>query len=144
MIRFSRYASAAGLKLYFAAPSSAPFVEKIVKQVNLPGSSGDLGILADHVPIMEQLKPGIVEVVTETANDKYFIAGGFAFMHPDSKLNVVASEAFKLDEFDLKNAEKSLLEARKKSEASDMDESVVGKVHIEVLESLVSALKEIK
>ena len=144
--RFARFASTevGGLKLYFAAPTSAPFVEKVVKQVNLPGASGDLGILADHVPIMEQLKPGVVEIIGESSSSKYFIAGGFAFMHPNSKLNVVASEAFQLEDFDIKAAEKSLVEARKNSESSDLQVSVTGKVQLEVLETLVASLKDRK
>lgn len=140
-----RFASTeAGLKLFFAAPNSAPYVDKIVKQVNLPGASGDMGILADHVPVMEQLKPGVVEVVEEQNSTKFFIPGGFAFMHPNSKLNVVASEAYPLADFDIANTEKHLNEARKMSESSDMDTATTGKVQVEVLEALANVLKDIK
>eukprot|EP00835_Amoeboradix_gromovi_P002835 NODE_169_length_16247_cov_0.185348.p12 type:complete len:146 gc:universal NODE_169_length_16247_cov_0.185348:15724-15287(-) len=142
--RFGRFASTEGLKLYFASPTSAPYVEKVVKQVNLPGASGNLGILAEHVPLMEQLKPGVVEVISDSSTVKYFIAGGFAFMHPDSKLNVIASEAFKLDDFDSNTAEKSLAAAKLKSESADVESSVTGKVQLEVLEALVSSLKDSK
>lgn len=37
----------------------------VVQQVNLTTSDGDIGILADHVPIVEQLVPGVVEVLFE-------------------------------------------------------------------------------
>lgn len=43
-----------------------------VVQVNIPAESGDMGILANHVPSIEQLKPGLVEVVEEGGAAKQF------------------------------------------------------------------------
>jgi F-type H+-transporting ATPase subunit delta len=43
-----------------------------VVQVNLPAESGDMGILANHVPSIEQLKPGLVEVIEESGGAKQF------------------------------------------------------------------------
>jgi F-type H+-transporting ATPase subunit delta len=36
-----------------------------VLQVNLPAATGEMGILANHVPTVEALRPGIVEVIEE-------------------------------------------------------------------------------
>ena len=41
-------------------------------QVNLPAESGEMGVLANHVPSIEQLKPGLVEIVEESAGKKQF------------------------------------------------------------------------
>lgn len=41
-------------------------------QVNIPGESGEMGILASHVPSIEQLKPGLVEVIEEAGGSKQF------------------------------------------------------------------------
>lgn len=43
-----------------------------VVQVNIPAESGEMGVLANHVPSIEQLKPGLVEVVEESAGSKQF------------------------------------------------------------------------
>lgn len=43
-----------------------------VVQVNIPAESGDMGVLANHVPSIEQLKPGLVEVIEESAGSKQF------------------------------------------------------------------------
>lgn len=43
-----------------------------VTQVNVPAVSGDLGILAQHVPAVEQLRPGLIEVVEQSSNKKFF------------------------------------------------------------------------
>lgn len=41
-------------------------------QVNIPAESGDMGVLANHVPSIEQLKPGLVEIVEESGGSKQF------------------------------------------------------------------------
>ena len=43
-----------------------------VVQVNIPAESGEMGILANHVPSIEQLKPGLVEVIEESGGSKQF------------------------------------------------------------------------
>jgi F-type H+-transporting ATPase subunit delta len=40
--------------------------------VNLSGSSGDMGILANHVPIIEELKPGVLEVIEKDGKKNKF------------------------------------------------------------------------
>lgn len=47
-------------------------------QVNLPAESGDMGVLANHVPSIEQLRPGLVEIVEEGGANKQF----FGMSHP--------------------------------------------------------------
>lgn len=41
-------------------------------QVNIPAESGEMGILAQHVPSIEQLKPGLVEIIQENGENKQF------------------------------------------------------------------------
>jgi ATP synthase, Delta/Epsilon chain, beta-sandwich domain len=41
-------------------------------QVNIPAESGEMGILANHVPSIEQLKPGLVEIIEESGGSKQF------------------------------------------------------------------------
>jgi F0F1-type ATP synthase epsilon subunit len=46
--------------------------------VNIPAESGEMGILANHVPAIEQLKPGLVEIIEEAGASKQF----FRMLHP--------------------------------------------------------------
>lgn len=41
-------------------------------QVNIPAESGEMGILAQHVPSIEQLKPGLIEIIEESGGNKQF------------------------------------------------------------------------
>ena len=40
--------------------------------MNIPAESGEMGILANHVPAIEQLKPGLVEIIEEAGASKQF------------------------------------------------------------------------
>jgi F-type H+-transporting ATPase subunit delta len=40
--------------------------------VNIPAESGEMGVLANHVPSIEQLKPGLVEIIEESGGSKHF------------------------------------------------------------------------
>lgn len=40
--------------------------------MNLSASTGDMGILASHVPSVEELKPGLFEVVDQSGTKKWF------------------------------------------------------------------------
>ena len=44
----------------------AIFTSADVVQVNTPSATGDMGILANHVPTVEPLRPGVVEVIEAT------------------------------------------------------------------------------
>lgn len=60
------------------------------EMVTIPGTEGDMGILADHAPVMTTLRPGIVEVKLADGNEQsFFVAGGFADATPTS-LTVLA------------------------------------------------------
>jgi hypothetical protein len=42
-------------------------------QVNIPAESGDMGVLANHVPSVEQLRPGIVDIIEDgSSSSKQF------------------------------------------------------------------------
>jgi hypothetical protein len=62
-----------------------------VSQVNLSTTDGDLGILSDHVPLLSQLRPG---VVSAEGHPSYFVAAGFATVNQDSSLHVAATGEF--------------------------------------------------
>jgi F-type H+-transporting ATPase subunit delta len=40
--------------------------------VNLPAESGEMGVLANHVPSIEQLKPGLIEIIEESGGSKQY------------------------------------------------------------------------
>ncbi|KAF8941219.1 delta subunit of the central stalk of mitochondrial F1F0 ATP synthase, atp16 [Dissophora ornata] len=138
---YASEATAAGLRLNFVVPHQTLFKDTPVAQVNIAATSGDMGILASHVPSIEQLRPGVVEVIDGAASKKFFVSGGFAIMNPDSSLNINAVEAFPLEEFSAEAIRHNLAEAhRLANSGATEEEKLAAKIEVEVLESLQSAL----
>ncbi|KAI7859674.1 F1 complex, delta/epsilon subunit of ATPase [Circinella umbellata] len=132
------------LRLTFVLPHKALYKSTDVQQVNLAATSGDMGILANHVPTIEQLNPGIVEVIESgDVTKKFFVSGGFAIINPDSTLNINAVEAAALDEISPENLQTALAEAQKIAEGAGSDaEKAAAKVEVEVYEAIQSALSK--
>jgi len=84
------------------------------EQVDLPGSEGDMGVLANHAPLVTTLRPGIIVVHREGGDMRVVVNGGFAEVGP-AGLTVLADMAVPLEEYD-----RSLLAA----EITDTEEDV--------------------
>jgi F-type H+-transporting ATPase subunit epsilon len=70
-----------------------------VEQVDVPGSEGDFGVLANHAPLIAMLRPGILTMVRDGDPTKIVINGGLAEVSP-AGLTVLADMAVPLEDFD--------------------------------------------
>jgi F-type H+-transporting ATPase subunit epsilon len=86
------------LHLEFVSPERVLFSGD-VDQVDLPGIEGDLGIFADHAPLVTPLRPGIVTVHRGGAREPIVVIGGFAEVSP-AGLTILADQATPRDSFD--------------------------------------------
>jgi F-type H+-transporting ATPase subunit epsilon len=90
-----------------------------VDQVDVPGSEGDLGVLANHAPVVTALRPGVLTIhVQGKPGEKFFVRGGFAEVTA-AGLAVLAEEAMPLAELDqatldqrIRNAEEDVADAK--------------------------------
>ncbi|KAG9248089.1 ATP synthase delta chain mitochondrial precursor [Calycina marina] len=131
------------IKLSLVLPHRAIYKSTDVVQVNIPAESGDMGILANHVPSIEQLRPGLVEIIEEAGGSKqFFLSGGFATVQPNSELSINAVEGYALEDFSIEAIRSQLSEAQKIAGGSGSEQDIAeAKIEIEVLESLQAALK---
>ena len=129
------------LKLSFALPYKALFENKEVTQVNLPTTAGNIGVLANHVPTVEELIPGVVEVIEGSETKQYFVAGGFASISPESVLNLNAVDAYPLEDFSASEVKTLLANAQKNLTSSDEGAATQAKIEVEVLEALAAVAK---
>ena len=70
-----------------------------VDQVDMPGTEGDLGVLAGHAPLVTTLRPGILVIFGAGGALRVVVNGGFAEVGP-AGLTVLADTAVPVDEFD--------------------------------------------
>merc|ERR1712121_295870 len=76
-------ASGSGLNLTFGTPTQAFFNNETVTQVDVPSGSGNFSILAQHVPIIAVLRPGLMTVFQEGNSQKYFVSSGTITVNSD-------------------------------------------------------------
>ncbi|KAI0013661.1 ATP synthase subunit delta, mitochondrial [Xylariaceae sp. FL0662B] len=131
------------IKLSLSLPHQSIYTSQGVVQVNIPAETGEMGVLANHVPSIEQLKPGLIEVIEEGGTSKqFFQSGGFAVVQPNSVLSINAVEGFPLEDFSLDAVKAQIAEAQKLASGGGSEQDVAeAKVELEVLESLQAVLK---
>ena len=90
-----------------------------VEQVIVPGSEGEMTVLAHHAPLLTTLKPGLLDIGFPGGGEhqRYFVRGGFAEVSP-AGLTVLAETAIDLIELDaaqfaqaVKDAEEDVADA---------------------------------
>ena len=91
-----------------------------VAQVDLPGSEGDMGVLANHAPLVTTLRPGLIVVHREGGDMRVVVNGGFAEVGPGG-LTVLADMAVPIEEFD-----RSVLATEIKDTEEDVADSTDG------------------
>ncbi|KAJ5224238.1 ATP synthase subunit delta [Penicillium citrinum] len=131
------------IKLSLTLPHQTIYKSTGVTQVNIPAASGEMGVLANHVPSIEQLKPGLVEILEEGgANKQYFLSGGFAVVQPDSQLSINAVEGYPLEDFSADAIRNQIAEAQKIAGGNGSEQDIAeAKIELEVLETLQSLVK---
>lgn len=134
-------ASADKIRLSLALPRITLYENTDATQVNIPTTAGDLGILANHVPTIQQLKPGLVEVIENGNTKSFFIAGGFATVNEGSSLNINAIDAYPIEDFSPEQVKSLTSEAQTKAGSSDEATAAEGNIELEVLESLAHYVK---
>jgi len=98
------------LSLTFVAPHVMFYADAEVSKVDVPGLTGDMGLLPAHVPIVAVLKPGVVSVFESESSEaaKYFVSSGSCTVNKDSSVQIVADEAVPLDELSIAGARAGL------------------------------------
>ncbi|CAG2189378.1 ATP synthase subunit delta, mitochondrial-like [Mytilus edulis] len=85
----------------FACPSDVFYANATIQQVDVPATNQSFGILANHVPTIAVLQPGVVIVTEENGEKKkFFVSSGSVTVNKDSSVQVLAEEAHPIDRFD--------------------------------------------
>ncbi|KAJ7076024.1 epsilon subunit of F1F0-ATP synthase N-terminal domain-containing protein [Mycena belliarum] len=131
------------INLTLVLPHQPIFTSADVVQVNICAATGDMGILANHVPSIEPLRPGVVEVVESSGSKKWFVSGGFATVHPGNKLTVNVVEAAPLEDFSAEAIRTNLQEALRVASGSGSEEDKLeARIEADVYEALQHAISK--
>ena len=129
------------LLLTFASPEKAFFSGVAVKQVDVPTLAGTVGILANHVPTIGVLKPGVAIVTdNEGKQTKLFVSSGTLSMNIDGTCQVLAEEAVKVEDIDESLARQELEAAQRASAEGSEVARAEAAIRAEVAEALIKAV----
>jgi F-type H+-transporting ATPase subunit epsilon len=88
--------------------------------VTVPGTEGYMGVMAGHAPLVSTLRAGMIDVLVDGKDDRYFIRGGFAEIGP-AKITVLAEEALPMSEMDLAVLDQRIKDAQADEVAAKTD-----------------------
>ena len=88
--------------------------------VTVPGTEGYMGVMAGHSPLVSTLRAGMIDVLIDGKDDRYFIRGGFAEINPE-KITVLAEEAIPMTELDLAVLDQRIADAKEDEIAAKSD-----------------------
>ena len=71
--------------------------------VTIPGSEGEMGVMAGHEAVITTLRPGVITVASGKENQRFIVFGGFAEV-TQTKLTVLAEEAIPANGLDARIA----------------------------------------
>ncbi|KIL43970.1 F0F1 ATP synthase subunit epsilon [Jeotgalibacillus alimentarius] len=89
-----------------------PVYESAVEMVSTKAQSGELGILAGHIPMVAPLEIGAVRLKKEGRTDLVAVTGGFLEVRPE-QVTILAQAAEPATEIDIDRAK----EARQRAES---------------------------
>ena len=71
-----------------------------VEMVVATGSQGELGIYPGHAPLLSDLKPGPVRIITGADNEEvYYLSGGYLEVQPNA-ISILADTAVRANDID--------------------------------------------
>ena len=124
-------------KVEIVNPEKSFFSKENIKEVVVPAFEGEMGILKDHVSIISFLKPGIIKIISETAEEKYYVEDGI-IEFKNNNLSILTSSIFNIKDMDKNKIEEMTKQAEKEAstiEISDQNKYLVNQ-KIDTLKSL--------
>lgn len=98
-------------------------VSEDVESVVVPGTEGDMTVMARHAPVMTSVKPGVVTVKSaEGGEERYVVFGGFADILPET-CTLLAESAVRVADIDREDLARRIQEAREDVQDAQSEEA---------------------
>src|SRR5438067_11388930 len=96
-------------------------VKEAANDVQIPGTSGYLGILPGHAPLITELAVGEITYRNASVTHHLAVAWGFAEVLPD-KVTILAERAERADEIDVSRAREAKQRAEERFQSGKTEE----------------------
>ena len=88
--------------------------------VTVPGSEGYMGVMAGHASLVSTLRAGMIDMLDDGQDTRFFIRGGFAEINAE-KITVLAEEAVPISELDIAVLDQRIADAQADEIAAKTD-----------------------
>ena len=95
-------------------------LSKAVDMVTVPGTEGYMGVMAGHASLVSTLRAGMIDMLDNGQDTRFFIRGGFAEINA-TKITVLAEEAIPMSELDLAMLDQRIVDAQEDEIAAKTD-----------------------
>lgn len=122
-------------ELELVSPESL-ILSEAVEMVVVPGEEGDFGVLANHAPVISNIRPGTLAVFEGGAvTQRFFLAGGFAEVTKE-RCTILAEGAVRVEDIDRAALDQELKDLREDvGAASDEGERAKASQALEIAEA---------
>tara|TARA_B100000900_G_scaffold360308_1_gene332329 strand:+ start:527 stop:919 length:393 start_codon:yes stop_codon:yes gene_type:complete len=86
-------------KVEIVNPEKSFLVKEDVSEVVVPAFEGEMGILKDHISIISFLKPGIINILSKSGEEKFFVEDGIVEFQ-NNNLSILTSSILNLKDID--------------------------------------------
>ncbi len=124
-------------KIEIINPEKSFYVNESITEAVVPAFEGEMGILKDHISIISFLKPGIIKVITKSAEEKFYVEDGI-LEFKDNTLSILTSAIM-----DLKNIDKSILSENLKNAENDLKNTEINDQNRFLISQKIEVLKSI-
>jgi len=116
-------------------------VSEQVTSVVIPGTEGELTVMANHAPLMTTIRPGVVTVALASGSaERYVVFGGFADIVPQG-CTLLAESAVAVKDINRDDLSRRIQDAREDvSDAKDDESRTKAEQLLAQLATLESAL----
>jgi F-type H+-transporting ATPase subunit epsilon len=95
-------------------------LSKPVDMVTVPGTEGYMGVMAGHSSLVSTLRAGMIDMLDDGQDTRFFIRGGFAEINAE-KITVLAEEAIPISELDIAVLDQRIHDAQEDEIAAKTD-----------------------
>jgi F-type H+-transporting ATPase subunit epsilon len=95
-------------------------LSKDVDMVTVPGTEGYMGVMAGHASLVTTLRAGMIDMLDNGADTRFFIRGGFADIS-GAKITVLADRAIPMTEMDIAVLDQMIADAQEDEIAAKTD-----------------------
>ena len=108
-------------KVEIVNPDKSFYSNERVREAVVPAFEGEMGILKDHISIISFLKPGIITILNNSSEEKFYVEDGI-LEFKDNVLSILTSSIYNIKNIQKDKIATDITEAEKALKNPDLND----------------------